>query len=103
MLDITHIQKEYNFNANFKNQLFKNDSIQELNLIKEKEITLLKKPAYYRVSKGFKGVYPYQIVNIYIKQNSNSAYHIKTEVYGDSLVNNRLCKAMQLINTLELE
>ena len=103
LLDITQVKKEYNFTANFKKQLLKNDSVQQLKLVKEKEIKLLEKPAYYRVSKGFKGTYPYQIVNIYIKQNNNSAFHIKTEVYGDSLINKRLCKAMQLINTLELK
>jgi len=103
LLDITHVQKEYSFNTDFKKQLFKNDSTQQLKALKEKEFIFFKKPAYYRVSKGFKGKYPYQIVNIYIKQNSNSTFHVKTEVYGDSLIKNRLCKAMQLINTLEIK
>jgi hypothetical protein len=103
ILDITHVQKEYNFTTNFKKQLFKNDSVQQLKILKEKEFIFLEKPAYYRLSKGFKGKYPYQIVNIYIKQNSNSAFHVKTEVYGDSLINKRLCKAIQLIHTLELK
>lgn len=103
LLDISQVIKEYNFNASFKKKLFKKDSVLQLNLIKEKSITLLEKPAYYRLSKGFKGKYQYQIVNIYIKQNTNSVYHIKIEVYGDVLTNQRLCKAMQLINTLELK
>jgi hypothetical protein len=103
LLDITHLQNEYNFTAEFKKQLFKNDSILQLKLVDEKEITFKEKPSYYRISRGFKGNYPYQIVNIYIKQNNNNAFHIKTEVFGDSLINKRLCKAFQLINTLELK
>ena len=103
LLDVTHVLNKYNFTKEFKTQLFKSDSILKLKLVTDKEITFKEKPTYYRVSSGFKGKYPYQIVNIYIIQNSNSAFHIKTEVFGDSLINKRLCKAIQLIHTLELK
>jgi len=102
LIDITQIKREYKFDATFENIISKNDSIQQLSNIKKKKFSFLEKDAYYSISKGFKRNFPYQIVNIFVKKNPISSYHIKTEIYGELEVEERTCKALNLISTLEL-
>lgn len=102
LIDITHIKSNYKFDAAFEKSISTNDSIQQLVNSKKAQFSFLDNNAFYTVSKGRKGNFPYQIVNIFIHKNSINSYHIKTEIYGDTLINQRLCKAINLINTIEL-
>ncbi|WKD86693.1 hypothetical protein KCTC32516_02069 [Polaribacter huanghezhanensis] len=102
LIDITHIKSAYTFDVAFEKIISQNDSIQQLINTKKKKFLFLKNNAFYAVSKGEKQNFSYQIVNIFIHKNAINSYHIKTEIYGDTHINNRLCKAIHLINTLEL-
>ncbi|WP_347174891.1 hypothetical protein [Polaribacter uvawellassae] len=102
LIDITHIKSDYKFDTDFEKSILKNDSIQQLVNSKKAQFSFLENNAFYAVSKGRKGNFPYQIVNIFINKNSINSYHIKTEIYGDTQINERLCKAINLINSLEL-
>ena len=52
--------------------------------------------------KGKKGKFNYQICNIFIKVNESNFILAKTEIYGDSLVNQRFCKSFSLIENIKL-
>ena len=69
--------------------------------VKTKNITLLKKPSYYGYAKDKKGNYPYHILNTFTKVTTDNFLHMKTEIYGDSLINERICKAINLIEKIQ--
>jgi hypothetical protein len=100
LIDITQIQNGYQFNAHFKKELAKNDSIQQLINKSQDSFQFKNKKAYYAVSVGKKGDFTYQILNIFIQQNKTSSLHFKAEVYGDLEVNTRFCKAIHTLNSI---
>ena len=102
LLDITTINKNVNFDATFK--LHQEQENLSKNLIKTKseEIILLNKPSYYSVSKGKKGSFNYKVCHIFIKLNEENFILAKTEIYGDSLVDKRMCNAFALIEQIKL-
>ena len=100
LIDITQLQDGYQFDTHFKKQLAINDSVQKLATKIQSAFHFKNKNAYYATSSGKKGGFSYQILNIFIKQNDISSFHLKTEVYGDSAVNKRFCKAIQTLNSI---
>ncbi|MGB1041821.1 MAG: hypothetical protein ACPGU6_00370 [Tenacibaculum sp.] len=104
IIDATLIHAPINFNASFKQKMATDNAKMGLQELQTKNITLFKnKEAYYNYATGKKGKYPYQILNTFIKSNSDNFLHIKTQIYGDSLVNERLCKAINLIDKIQLK
>jgi hypothetical protein len=100
-VDITYIYSELNldekFIQKFKTDLYKKRLVETTSydfLFQEKE-------AYYSRALGMRGKFNYEICNIFIKINSGNYIHAKAEVYGDSLVNERLCNAFSLIEKIE--
>ena len=102
LIDITQLSKKYQFDANFKKQLYKNDSLLNLKSITGKEFLYKENPSYFAISKGKKGNFSYQILNIFIQQNNNNSFHFKTEVFGDKEVNERFCKAINLLKSITI-
>ena len=100
LIDITHLQDEYQFDKHFKKQIRVNDSVQKLTTKTQNSFQFKSKKAYYATSSGKKGNFSYQILNIFVKQNDTNSFHLKTEVYGDSDVNIRFCKAIQTLNSI---
>lgn len=56
---------------------------------------------YHTTYKGFKRKIPYQKNQIHIKKKNNSFLVATIEIYGDSLVEQRLCKAISIVKTLK--
>jgi len=102
LLDITFINKNINFDNPFKLQQEQENLSKNLIKIKSEEIILIDKPCYYTISKGKKGIYDYQVGHFFIKTNKENFILAKAEVYGDSLVNKRFCKAFALIENIKL-
>lgn len=100
LIDITQLQTGYHFDEDFKKQLLLNDSIHKLKFKNQSAFKFKEKSAYYAISSGKKGRFTYQILNIFVKQNSTNSFHLKTEVYGDSDINNRFCKAIHTLNSI---
>lgn len=102
LIDITKITKELRLDENFllgyKQELL-NQQLVEINSYKT---TFLNKETYFSKVLGKKSGFPYQVYNLFIKVNQNNYIHAKTEVYGDSLANERLCNALSLIEKIEL-
>lgn len=102
LIDVTQISNAYQFNDEFKNFLNKNDSIKKLKNHKQQQFQFNNKPAFYSISKGKKGNFSYQILNIFIQQNATNSYHLKTEIYGDTRVNERFCSGLNILNTIQI-
>jgi hypothetical protein len=102
LLDITFVNKKIMFNDAFKLQQEQESLAKSLIQIKSKELQVLNKSAYYTLSKGKKGKFMYQVCNTFIKINEDNFILAKTEIYGDSLVNKRMCKAFNLIKIIKI-
>ncbi|MGJ8743224.1 hypothetical protein [Polaribacter sp.] len=102
LLDITFINKKSIFDTTFKLKEEQESLSKKLIQTKTKETKLLKKPAFYTLSKGLKGKFTYQVCKAFIKINEENFILAKVEVYGDSLVNQRLCNAFTLIDKIKI-
>lgn len=101
LIDASFVLNPVELDENFIKKI-KNDNLKAgLQEIKSNNTTFLKQPTYYNLSEGKKGKYSYRILNIFNKTNTGFL-HIKTEIYGDSLVNERICKAINLIEKIKL-
>ena len=102
LLDVTFVKNKILLDEAFILQQEQVNLKKELLKIKSKEITFLEKPALLFVYKGKKGDYAYQTCHIFMKVNDQNLIFIKTEIYGDSLVNERLCSAFSLIENIKI-
>ncbi|MGB0890891.1 MAG: hypothetical protein ACPGUU_00970 [Flavobacteriaceae bacterium] len=103
ILDITLIQDSIALNQDLKLKFEQAQLQKKLIVTKSKNINLINKPSYYFLSKGNKNNYPYQSLDVYILMNESNFILAKAEVYGDSLVNQRLCEAINLIEKIKLQ
>ncbi len=103
LIDITYIHNSINFDDAFLLKLIEKEKELQLKNIKAKKVIFLEKPSYIQQSKGQKGKYSYQILNIYSKINSDNFLLSKVEIYGDSLIKERLCKAINLLEKIEMK
>jgi len=103
LLDVTFINKKINFDDVFLLKQDQENLANELIRIKLKELIFLEKPTYYMVYKGKKGKFDYQVSNTFIKVNESNFILAKTEVYGDSIVNQRFCKAFSLMENIKIK
>lgn len=100
-IDVTYIYDELNLNDTFFQRFKTNLQNRKLVETTSYDLKFQEKDAYYSRSLGKRGQFDYQIINLFIKVNSGNYIHAKAEVYGDSLVNQRLCNALSLIDKLE--
>jgi hypothetical protein len=101
LLDVTFIRNEINFDDAFILQQEQENLAKGLIKTKIKEITLLEKPSIYIIYKGKKGTFNYQTCHTFIKLNEQNFIFAKTEIYGDSLVNQRFCNSFSLIENIK--
>lgn len=101
IMDISFVLNPIDIDEDFISKIETDNKKMNLQAVKSKKITFLDKPSYYNLSKGKKGKYSYQILNVFTK-SATGFLHIKTEVYGDSLPSERICKAIKLIEKIEL-
>lgn len=102
LLDITFIKNKINFDEAFLLSQEQENLARNLIKTKSKKVTLLEKPSLYIIYKGKKGKFHYQTCHTFIKINEDNFIFAKTEVYGDSLVDVRFCKAIQLIENIKI-
>lgn len=102
LLDVTFINKKIEFTDLFLLKQEQEYLSKNLIKIKSKEFTILEKPSIYILYKGKKGNYNYQICNTFIKVNESNFIHAKVEIYGDSLVNQRLCNSISFIENIQI-
>ena len=102
LLDVTFIKNNINFDELFLLNQEQENLAKGLIKIKSKKLTFLEKSSIYILYKGKKGKFNYQTCHTFIKVNEDNFILAKTEVYGDSLVNQRFCKAISLINSIKI-
>jgi len=102
LIDVSYVKNSINFDDLFKLKIEQNNLSKKLIQTKTKELLVMQKPSYLCVSKGKKATLIYQKLELYIKLNSTSFIQAKAEIYGDSLVNQKLCKAIQLIKQIKI-
>jgi hypothetical protein len=102
LLDVTFIKNKINFDEAFLLQQEQENLSKNLIKTKYKKGILLEKPSIYMVYKGKKGKFNYQTCHTFIKVNDESIIFAKTEVYGDSLINERICKSLSLIENIKI-
>ena len=100
LLDITHVSNTLKLDTDFITTFKTSLSNQQLIETTSKEISFKDKETYYSNAIGKKGNYAYQISNLFIKINENNYIHSKIEVYGDSLVNQRICNGLSLVEKI---
>ena len=103
LLDVTFINKKINFDDAFLLQQDQENLANELIRINTKEILFIEKPSMYLIYKGKKGKFDYQVCNTFIKVNESNFILAKTEIYGDSIVNKRFCKAFSLMENIKIK
>ena len=103
LLDVTYISNKINFDDTFLLKQEQEYLSENLIKLKTKTFNFQEKPALYMLFKGKKGKFDYQICNTFIKVNASNFIFAKTEVYGDSLVNQRFCKAFSLLEKMNIK
>ncbi len=103
LLDVTFIQNKLNFDEAFLLQQEQEYLSKSLIKVKSKKLKVLDKPSLNMVFKGKKGKFNYQICNTFIKVNESNFILAKTEVYGDSAINQRFCEAFSLLENIKLK
>lgn len=101
LLDITSVNKKITFDSLFVKKLKNNLKQDNLEETFSKELIFHHKNAYYTKAIGTKRSFDYQIAHLFIAIDQNNYIHSKIEVYGDSLVNERMCKGLQLIEKIQ--
>ena len=102
LLDLSYISNPIEINELFKLKVENENLSNKLIQKKTKELNFLNKPSYYVISMGKKGPYNYKSLQLLITTNKEKTMLIKAEIYGDSLVDERLCKAITLIEKIKI-
>lgn len=102
LIDAAVVYAPIAIDSTFKATITNDNSFFGLKELQTDELQFLNKKSYYSLAKGVKGKFSYHILNVFTPLNSEKFLRIKTEIYGDTLVNERLCFAVALLNKLEL-
>ena len=102
LLDVTFINDELLLDNQFKKENFRNNISRNLIVIKEGMTDILNKPSYYYVVSGKMKKYIYNEMNLFINSSDKGYIHAIVKTFGDSLVSKRICKAITLLEKIEL-
>ncbi len=102
VIDASFILDFTKINTDFIRKIKSDNQQLELTELQSKQITFLNKNSYYNLAKGNKLGFTYHILNVFTEAD-RGFLHLKTEIYGDSLVTERLCKSIQLFEDISIE
>lgn len=102
LLDVTFINKPINFTEEFLLQQEQKSLSKGFIKVKSEKIIFFNKSSLYLEFKGKRGKFNYQTNHLFIKVNNQNFILAKTEVYGDSIVNQRLCNSFSLLESIKL-
>ncbi len=100
LIDVSFIANTASIDDNFIIKVKNDNTTMQLKEVQSKKIKFKKNNAYYNLAKGKKGKFDYHVLNLFSKGTMGFLY-VKTEIYGDSLVNERLCTAIRLIEKIQ--
>lgn len=61
-----------------------------------------KKPMYFNLSEGIRSGINYKYLQIFIQTNIDEYITLTSKIFGDKLVDERLCQSVELFDSLEL-
>lgn len=99
VLDVAYKYSTIQIDDSFQTKINKSNT---LDVLKNNIETYKDSPSYWQVSKGVKNGYVLHEFHQFIQDGSEGFIEIKTEFYGEDLVDERLCEALRIINTIEL-
>ena len=92
---------ELNLNTSFYQ---KNDSILTASKLQKLDfgnLSFKEKPAYWYVAQGSKNNFEYHTFNLIIKLSENTYFNAYSEIYGAKNIDERICKSIAIIETVE--
>lgn len=101
ILDSSYNLGAVNFNSDF---LAKNDSVatsKNYKIIKSETTTFQNKECYWYLLKGTKNNFPYHQYNFTLKLSENTYFNSYVEIYGEELIDERICQAISIIDGIE--
>ena len=103
LLDINYIKNNININDIFKLKIEQDNLANKLVQVKGQEITFLNKPSYFTIAYGKKEKFKYLQLQVFCKIDDKNSLLAKALIYGDSLVDKRICKAISLLEKIKLQ
>ncbi len=104
IVDVTFIKTRTTFDEDFLKKVEINYTTTGLKEEKNKSFILGGYPSYYTIAKGVRNSFPYSICNVFVNTKGDGKFiHAKLEVYGDSLVEQRLCKGINLVEKIRFK
>lgn len=103
VLEISWKQGELNIDEAFAKKI--NDTLQlkeQLKMAKSGFGKFKKKPMYFNLSEGTRSGIDYKYLQVYLKTNIDEYITLTSKVFGDKLVEERLCESVELFNNLKL-
>jgi hypothetical protein len=92
-----NIELNNDYNKKLDSLLF----LKKLNKYAFGKESFLNKPAYWYLVNGTKDGYTYHQLNITIKNSDKSYINATSEIYGDQLINDRICKSISILKTIQ--
>lgn len=75
--------------------------LKKLNKYDSEKDIFTNKPAYWYLVDGTKNGFTYHQLNITIKNSNKSYINVTSEIYGDQLINDRICKSISILKTIQ--
>ena len=103
IIDVSLNNGELKINDDFREKVIR-DIVkkEELKILKFKPTKFKNKNAIWFWSKGKRNNYNFHLFKMIVKNTTTTYFEIETKIYGDSLVNERLCKSISIVETLKL-
>ncbi len=103
IIDVSLNNGELKINDDFREKIIRNIiKKEELKILKFKPTKFKNKDAIWFWSKGKRSRYDFHLFKMIVKNTATTYFEIETKIYGDSLVNERLCKSISIVETLKL-
>ncbi|MCF6349938.1 MAG: hypothetical protein L3J23_02775 [Flavobacteriaceae bacterium] len=102
ILEVSLISGDLKLDPNFTHKII-TDLVNEEKLITLKHDfnTFKKLPSVWFLSSGESGKFKYHYFQLFIKKSPTNYFKITTKIYGDKLVENRLCESIALMHKIE--
>ncbi len=89
-------------NDEFKKKIKQELTTDGLTIISDKQFVNKALTSYYIFSKGIKNQFPYHQIQLIKPLNETSFFDIKIEIYGDQLIEERICEAIHYTDLLQI-
>lgn len=100
-MEFSMINGKMNSIESFKNKVKEKAINTGLQLIKENFIDKDKKKGYYFYGKGMQNNLEIYVFQYYIKFDNEKYFMVKTEIFGNEKVDERLCESLNIISSIE--